>query len=636
MKETTYRPEIDGLRSVAVLPVLFYHVGFSWMPGGFVGVDVFFVISGYLITRLIVSEIERTGTLSFSGFYLRRIRRLAPAMLATVALSFAAAYIIAPPQMMAEFAGSTVATILSVSNFYFWQQSGYFDTANELKPLLHTWSLAVEEQFYLVWPVILLFTARWSRTAAGIALALIAVASLAASIIWIDDRASIYYLLPFRAFELAIGGLILWLERYRLPVIALELASLVGLVLISISIFGYSKDTVFPTYMAIVPCLGAALVIYAGRTHYLGALLDNRLAVGIGLISYSLYLVHWPLIVFYRYRYADFTGLSVNEQWALCAVAVTLATAMYFAVEKPTRRETPRSRLRGWRFGMVTASVAALIITPSAAAWSAQGWIWRYSPEIASLMTSAKARAGVPLFPRNCFITPDVDTAKVDPKCYTTKKNNLPNIILLGDSTVGHLMNGLYGRLHGKANLYMWAASVCPGLPSFKAANNQRCESITAEFYEKILPSNHYDIAILASHTQWPAVIARFPDGLAALKARGIDVVLVGQTLSFRDHVVNLVARHGRIEGLDDYLASAAWLGCANERGLDKLVPPDRFFSMQTALCENGRPVAYEGQTILFSDNAHLNQVGSLHVADKLIAWMTQNRVIHKDILASN
>jgi len=634
MKETSYRPEIDGLRSIAVLPVLFFHVGFAWMPGGFVGVDVFFVISGYLITRLIFSEVDKTGTLNFSRFYLRRVRRLAPAMLATIALSFVAAYLIAPPQMMAEFAGSAIAAILSASNFYFWYQSGYFDTANELKPLLHTWSLAVEEQFYLVWPLILILAAKRSRTAAGVVLALIAAASLTASIIWIDDRASIYYLLPFRAFELAIGGLILWVERYRLPVLALELAFLAGLLLIGVAVFGYSKDTVFPSYMALVPCLGAALVIYAGRTVYLGALLDNPLTIGIGLISYSLYLVHWPLFVFYKYRFTAFDGPTLAEKWALCGATLLLAAAMYFAVERPLRTERPRSWLRGWRFGAAAAAIAALLAFPSVSAWKDQGWLWRYSPEIAALMTSAKAHADAPAFPRNCFMTPNIDSGSVDPSCYTTKIDGRPNIILLGDSTVAHLMDGLYGRLSGKANFYMWAASVCPSIPSFQAKNNPKCAEITSKFYEKILLENNYDIAIMASHTQWSDVIRQFPRAVSALKARGVDIVLIGQTLSFREPVANLVARHGRAEGLDDYLASAAWLGCNNERGLDKLVPPDHFFSMQKALCREGRPVAYQGQTLLFADNAHLNQVGSLYVADQLIQWMLDKSILKERTLA--
>jgi peptidoglycan/LPS O-acetylase OafA/YrhL len=198
----SYRPEIDGLRAVAVLSVLFYHVGFPWMPGGFIGVDVFFVISGYLITRLLVTELEAKGAIDFAAFYARRVRRIVPALAVTALLTLAASAIVLPPDLLVDTSKSVIAAIASISNFLFWSQSGYFDAENTLKPLLHTWSLGVEEQFYLIWPLLLLAAYRLGGVRGLPVLAVVTViASLAASIAWLQDRSLIYYLLPYRAVD---------------------------------------------------------------------------------------------------------------------------------------------------------------------------------------------------------------------------------------------------------------------------------------------------------------------------------------------------------------------------------------------------------------------------------------------------
>jgi peptidoglycan/LPS O-acetylase OafA/YrhL len=260
-----YRPEIDGLRAVAVLSVIFYHVDPAWLSGGFVGVDIFFVISGYLISKLILEEFERTGDFSFANFYKRRMARLFPALYAVVFGCFAAAVWLAPPDMFVSFAKSAVGTLLSVSNFVFWNESGYFDAQNLTKPLLHTWSLSVEEQFYLVWPLLLALSVRWRRSAPWILLSLLAAASLVGSILMQDDRASIYYLLPFRLFELATGGLLVWGERW-LPARKWSDAIAVlgfGMMLYRCSVHG--RD-LLPFLQRRVPCVGTALLIYSGAS----------------------------------------------------------------------------------------------------------------------------------------------------------------------------------------------------------------------------------------------------------------------------------------------------------------------------------------------------------------------------------
>ncbi len=371
----TYRPEVDGLRAVAVLAVLLFHGGVPGFRGGFVGVDVFFVISGYLITRLILGELE-AGRFRFGRFYGRRARRLFPAMFATLAATFVASLFILSPSHLQEASLSLIHALFSLSNVLFWSLAGYFDTASAAKPLLHTWSLGVEEQFYLVWPASLFLAYRWRRRTGVLAvIAVVGAASLAAAEV-AAGRApdAAFFLTPFRMCELALGGLCLWLEfGGRRTLWLRDGATLAGLALIGYAVAVFTPEHRFPGFAAMVPCGGAALVIVAGRGRLAGFLLANRLAVGIGLISYSLYLVHWPLFVLSRYgRSAE---PPPRERAALIAVALLLATASYFFVERPFRRRRADGQgLSDPAFGLACAGLACTLLLPAVSAIAAGGW----------------------------------------------------------------------------------------------------------------------------------------------------------------------------------------------------------------------------------------------------------------------
>ncbi|MBT3220985.1 MAG: acyltransferase, partial [Proteobacteria bacterium] len=337
VRADSYRPDIDGLRALAVVAVILYHLGLDEFGGGFTGVDVFFVISGFLITRLVRSAVNR-GNFSFATFYLRRARRLFPALAVALTGTFVLGALIFAPSHFEDLAEMTFYAIVSLSNVQLWMQSGYFDSAAELKPLLHTWSLAVEEQYYLVWPALVVFLLRFKRefVAAG-AIAVLGLASLWATDVFLySDPEAAFYLTPFRVSEFAIGALMVWVVQYQ-PQNKLVLEPLVALGLGAVlwPVFAYSENTAFPGTAALVPCLGTALLIYAGQAKYLGWLLRNRAAVTIGLISYSLYLVHWPLIVYYRYLILD--EPTAFEQVSIVFVAFVLAGLMYRYVETPFR-----------------------------------------------------------------------------------------------------------------------------------------------------------------------------------------------------------------------------------------------------------------------------------------------------------
>jgi peptidoglycan/LPS O-acetylase OafA/YrhL len=377
-----YRPDIDGLRAVAVLAVLLFHLEVDILSGGFVGVDVFFVISGYLITRQILADLER-GRFSLTGFYLRRVRRLGPALLTTLALSAVAGIAILSPPQLVNLGESLAAAVLSVSNVLFYLESGYFDRAADLKPLLHTWSLAVEEQFYLVWPAALLMLSKYaSPRNLLVFIGITGLASLLASgFLTESEPSATFFLTPFRVFELGIGALIVLLEPSRPDQPRLrQVLSLSGLALILSAALFFTDTTAFPGFAALVPCLGAALIIFAHDPTATRRLLTNRVFVGIGLISYSLYLAHWPIIVFYRHSVqSEFTAVS---QFALAAASFTAATLLYRFIEQPFRH--PRAQAgpapANLRFLRASAAAAVCLLVLSGALVAGNGWYWRLGP----------------------------------------------------------------------------------------------------------------------------------------------------------------------------------------------------------------------------------------------------------------
>jgi peptidoglycan/LPS O-acetylase OafA/YrhL len=331
-----YRPEIDGLRSLAVLPVIFFHGGLSVFSGGFVGVDVFFVISGYLITTIILSQINE-GRFSLMTFYARRARRILPALFLVVLCTLPFAWLWMLPTEFKDFSQSIAAVSLFSSNFLFWMESGYFAAAAEQKPLLHTWSLAVEEQYYILFPLLLIALWRRSALTTTLLLGVIFVLSLAGSewLYRVDPEAN-FYLLPTRAWELLMGSLCAILTLNRGPQRNNALA-LIGLILILGSVFVYDKTTPFPSLWAVPPVLGTGLVlVFATHGTWVARLLSMRGFVGIGLISYSAYLWHQPLFALARLR--DPVEPSLSLMMGLAFVSLGLAYLSWRFVEQPARQ----------------------------------------------------------------------------------------------------------------------------------------------------------------------------------------------------------------------------------------------------------------------------------------------------------
>ena len=435
-----YRPDIDGLRAIAVVPVVLYHYRVPGFSGGFVGVDVFFVISGYHITALIHGEM-REGEFSILGFYERRARRILPALFAVIAASFLAATFLFFPRDLMRFAESAAATALFGSNFDFWLQSGYFDVGAELKPLLHTWSLAVEEQFYVVFPALLLALHSRKRSTLLAFVVSLAVLSFGLSV-WAVRHTpdAAFYLAPTRTWELMLGA-ILALAVIRLPdqPLVRDALALTGLALIGWAIFTFDAATPFPGENALFPCAGAALILLAGEDGG-GGLATRALSLGpivfVGLISYSLYLWHWPLFVFATYLKGGAIGAEESE--LLIAASVGLAVLSWRTIERPFR--AGRHLVERPQLFRLAGAATATTLVLSGALYASDGLPGRFPPNVQTIL--AEAFDAEPLR-HQCFNRTPEEVERGDYCIIGDPSAARPSFLLWGDSHADAVLPGV-------------------------------------------------------------------------------------------------------------------------------------------------------------------------------------------------
>jgi peptidoglycan/LPS O-acetylase OafA/YrhL len=427
MSAIAYRPEIDGLRAVAVGTVVLFHAGLGLFPGGFIGVDVFFVISGYLITSIIVRELD-AGAFSLLSFYERRIRRIFPALLVVIVACLAFGAWRISPRDYDQMAETALAAIGFHSNFYFADKAGYFMPAAETMPLLHTWSLGVEEQFYVVAPLLLMMLWRTKARLVPV-VAILFIAALITSV-WDTayDSETAFYLPHTRAVELMIGmvlglGLV---PEVRSPV-GRQVLSAAGLLLILLAACLYTSKTPFPGAAALVPCVGSALVIHcAGGPHgasWVGTLLSTSPFVWLGKISYSLYLWHWPVFAFAAYEWSETSSIT---RVALILLSVILSIITYRYVEQPAR--TSRRLLTPARVYAAGLGSAAVVASAAAAIAATDGWPERL-PKSVTLLDEKATTRGPAL--AGCYA---VWKGKVEGPCRIGDPSKPAHVLLWGHS----------------------------------------------------------------------------------------------------------------------------------------------------------------------------------------------------------
>ncbi|MGN2433674.1 acyltransferase family protein [Pseudomonas syringae] len=492
-----YRPDIDGLRAIAVVSVILYHFKIGFISGGFVGVDIFFVISGYLISKAIIERREN-ASFDFSDFYLRRIRRLIPALLVTIAVSYVAAFWLFSVSDFKMMSGSVAFALAGLSNIFFWLESGYFDAASSSKPLLHTWSLGVEIQFYIIWPALLLILTKLMKRPVIAIVGLMVLGGVASVYFLNKDASGAFFLAPFRIHEFLLGGIVVFFERHRINTFFADISYVLGLVLVGLALFGFSGDsTLFPGVAVLLPTAGAALMILGGRHAIVALPFSTGLAVKLGKISYSLYLVHWPLFVFVSYVLVDQVDTMVK--FCLLCGTLLLALGLYHFIEKPFRLQR-ESRLSGSRFSLLTVLASFAVIVPAACSWAQDGWSWRVPAEIREVARIDQASASKYVFAliKNLNQRSGFDVASGKEK-----------ILVIGDSQAGDLLNILneQGAISGDDVVARLVDSACatPGLEKEKEEG----------FYTQVNP-----IVI-----KEPAYVRRCKDGLA----RAGDNVLISE-----------------------------------------------------------------------------------------------------------
>jgi peptidoglycan/LPS O-acetylase OafA/YrhL len=491
-----YRPDIDGLRAIAVIIVIFFHFGVRRFSGGFIGVDIFFVISGYLITRLLVAA---GSGLSLAEFYGRRMRRILPAMLVMIALSLIAGWFLLLPGDYAGLGRSAGFSAAGLGNYYFLSNTGYFDREAALLPLLHLWSLGVEEQFYLAWPALIMvanYLSRGSRAVVIIAIGLVALVSfsIALKLVSADPKAAFY--LPFgRAWELAAGGLLVFLPVIRRR-FASEAFGLAGVGLIAFSIFHLSSGDPFPGLNALAPVAGALLLVWPRSPSTVSIALSCGPMRFTGKVSYSLYLWHWPVLVFFRH-YANGAMPTTAETSLLVAISCLAAYLSWRFVEEPARH----LRLAPFRTVIAGAAAASIVALSGSAIFEAGG-IGSRIPKEANAMRSLDVMWNWPC-PRQVKIPELGGTLCAFGAPWDTAKHHG---ILWGDSHAEHLapLLDVVGRHEGTAFfLYRGCPAAFgegvyrtyPDLPDYK----ERCSVSRKAVVAMLGKRSDIDLVVLSS-----------------------------------------------------------------------------------------------------------------------------------------
>ena len=636
-----YRPDIDGLRAVAVLLVVVFHFHLvSGVDSGFMGVDVFFVISGFLITTIVQRQLQ-ADRFSVGTFWIHRIRRLAPALVATTLLTLLAGWAMLLPPDFAKLAQQTIATQLYVANIFYWRNVNYFGLQAQDVYLLHTWSLAVEEQFYIFYPLVLMAIAKWARGRVGLILSLLALLSFALNLVFVASKPqATFYLMPTRAWELLAGALLaLQLLRPRRPdQFAAQACGAAGFGCLCITVFAYREGIAFPGYFALLPVAAAVLLILAGS---LGANAASRLlsltpVTYIGKISYPLYLVHWPVNVFA----AAALGADYGWGWrfTMLALSMALAALIYHGVEGPMRRWFAKRDSSAVLKSYGVALVAALGV--SAAVLATGGAPMRYSERVARL---ASFVADQPPSLRECEFSGNAPLNS-RPLCRLGSAVGEPTWLVYGDSHAWAASGAvdLWLKRTGKSAQFVFIHACPPVQGVYLLHGGNTCFDFNAAalthlraqagITDVLLISTWLQAkeAILTDASKQPFTVAesvalfdrRFGETLSELKRTGKRVYLWEPLPGARELVPQAMARSELAsKPLDiditkvEYLSRYDFFFAALRKHQNLITGT---FSPASELCGSGRCVTQLDGLPLYFDNGHLAYSTRVFWADAL------------------
>jgi peptidoglycan/LPS O-acetylase OafA/YrhL len=599
--------------------VVAYHADVAAFSGGFTGVDIFFVISGFLITRIVVDEL-RGDRFSLLEFYKRRALRILPAYVVLILAVIAAAYFLLLPPEARRLGVAVAASAAFVSNIYFWRVTDYFNPASDTEPLLHTWTLSVEEQFYILLPLGLLLVARYLR--GRYALLILAGSALSFLLsIWGLSRSetATFYLLPPRAWELGCGAFLAVAGMSVVRGAGAKLrgpAAAAGLALVGYGAFGLGAESPYPGPNALFPALGALLLIACAEGTRAGRLLSTWPLVAVGKISYSLYLWHWPIIAFYKMRSGPV--LEPAEAVLVIVLSVVLAALSYAYIEQPFR--TPAMRAR--QASLIDAAAASTIVATAlvGVAVAQIAGTWRSYPEDVRRIASFLDYRGTPewhrvIGPAECMIHEGTEGGfeRFSPEVCLPQAEDRPSYLLLGDSYAGHLMHALERRMP-HINLQVAGASGCQ--PTLGAAGARWCEELMRLIFDEHVPGASLDGVILAAH--WREEDLRPLQATVDFLADHVDrIVVLGPTVEYEGSFPALLAR-SRLSG-DDRLERFL---DRSRRRLDARMksiewnPATEYVSIYDLLCSDGTCPRTTANNVPFHfDHAHFTLDASHEVA---------------------
>jgi peptidoglycan/LPS O-acetylase OafA/YrhL len=606
-----YRPDIDGLRAVAVMLVVLYHAFPQAMRGGFIGVDIFFVISGFLITGIIARELDQQR-FSLLGFYNRRIRRIFPALIVVLCAVLALGWLWMLPAAYAQLSSDVFASAAFFANIALWLQSGYFDVEAAKKPLLHLWSLGIEEQFYLFWPLVLILAARLRQNLLAVA-CVIGLVSFALNVALIGSDPVATFYLPFtRAWELLAGAALAcgWI-RLDHGAIASNWRAGLGILLVAIAAAILDTGSAFPGWWAVMPVLGGALLLSAPQAWGCRHVLASPAMVWIGLISYPLYLWHWPLLVFFAL--IKFAPLTLLERGLIVALSFALAWATYRFVEIPFRFGRPNpARLLSLSGAMVLIAVAGAVVVEN------RGFDFRLPDEIRGMTEVATQSSKWRV--HRCLIDLSGEMSFAD-DC--VDRGRRPLILIWGDSTAGALMPGLRKAQESRAfGIAQFTSSSCIPALNTDVAGTPNCRAIN----DKVLAlAQELKPDIVLLHSTWDRYLDGVVATVAALKqTTNARIVVLGSVPWWKRGLPNEVLRyfmlHHRLIPVRSGRAEADGSGA---RLRDKVMPLGaEFISVWDVMCNADgclTRIGDKASDISATDQVHLTEEGSVFLVQSIV-----------------
>lgn len=623
--------EIDGLRAIAVLAVLLFHFGFESLSGGYAGVDVFFVISGYLITLIILHDVSH-DRFSFMHFYEKRIRRLFPALFATVAVSSLVAFLLFMPDEFEEFGQSMISSTLYISNVFFWLKSDYFSGPSELKPLLHTWSLSVEEQFYLIFPLLAWLTLKRSIHAFLVLVVSLILLSFVGSLLLIDNAPSaVFYLAPLRFWELLAGSLVACLVFLnKAPVQSWKpLMAYAGLALIIVPLFLLDEQSQFPGMAALPSCLGTMLIIWAGSHESMVARFLRLPAMRfVGKISYSLYLWHWPIVVFYGYWIIR--EFQFADKLVMALITFLIGWFSWRFLETPFRLHA-QHEYRPKRVYAATLVSSVLVFLVGSAIWQTDGLPERFPGiDIEAISQSREAGQQMPCFMsrEESFVVWQADL------CLLDSPESEQTVLLWGDSHAFHLVAGLQAnqdRLPFDVLLYTSAG--CPPVLNQHLAGRPNCFA-NNQHALKLIESHQINKVILAGNWRFAEKVEKLNiEGLSqtveALKQMDVDVTVVNQLPLYAiSNPQYLAARLSQREQPEaDYFMKPDE-GFVIRQRIRDMLPETRIFDAYGLFCPEHSCKIFNQGDLMVIDRGHLSQAGSRFMVSHFLRhWHNAGKV---------